>query len=314
MTLCYHYRVDLVRHLRYFLAVADELSFGGAARRMGVAQPQLSQRIQRLEAELGVRVFDRSRRQIVLTPEGAALVGEARQIVERADQLKHRIAQSSDVSVLRVGIPRYLEPRAVAKSMTDFENAGSVRLDVRAGSPAERAGLLSSGALDVALVAAPSVTDESACISIELGIIELEPAAVAVTAPRRWHPSDLTAMRVLLPAEYGGDTGPNGVRAELHRRGLVLQTPSADEDLDLLVTLVVAGRGVLLSDVVTASRHGLNWQPFIGDPLLYHSRLAWADSRLQSRMGEHLDRAIRSMLPPMARQKSVNYGSQGWGL
>lgn len=77
-----------LRQLAYFEVIAEESHFGRAGQRLSVAQPALTRQIQQLERELGVQLFDRSHRRIRLTEAGQALLGEARELLAKAEQAK----------------------------------------------------------------------------------------------------------------------------------------------------------------------------------------------------------------------------------
>jgi DNA-binding transcriptional LysR family regulator len=89
-----------IRHLRCFLAVAEELHFGRAAARLHMAQPPLSQQIKLLERELGTRLFERSSRSVSLTASGEALLSPARRILDE-ESVASRVVEAAKVG--RVG-------------------------------------------------------------------------------------------------------------------------------------------------------------------------------------------------------------------
>lgn len=84
-----------MRKLRYFLAVADELSFGRAARRLHIAQPVLTRQIRALEADLGVTLFERSSRGTTLTAAGSAIRDDTRALLRGAQTLRRRARRSA---------------------------------------------------------------------------------------------------------------------------------------------------------------------------------------------------------------------------
>src|ERR1700755_1177973 len=100
-------RVEL-RQLRYFVAGRGELNLRRAAERLLIAGPSLSQQIKSLERDLGVRLFDRDRRSVDLTPAGAALLPHARAALQPADDLRSRATRISGSEPVRLGYVSWL--------------------------------------------------------------------------------------------------------------------------------------------------------------------------------------------------------------
>jgi LysR family hca operon transcriptional activator len=151
-----------LRHLRYFIAVAEELSFTRAAARLHTAQPSLSQQIRQLEKSVGAKLLDRSRHHVALTNAGRIFLRQARDIltrIEHATRLAKQAAEgrAGDLSVgtfpsADVRILPALRP-LVADHMPDL------RLILHSKYAVDPIAGLESGALDVAFVRGPIETD-----------------------------------------------------------------------------------------------------------------------------------------------------------
>ncbi|GAA3775312.1 LysR family transcriptional regulator [Streptomyces chiangmaiensis] len=136
-----------LRQLRYFLAVAEELNFGRAAERLLIAGPSLSQQIKALERDLGVRLFDRDRRSVSLTPAGAALLPHTRALLERADDLKRRADRLAGSEPVRLGYVNWLPPDLTTRTAA----VAQVHVDAWVAPSHAQAARVAAGSLDVAV-------------------------------------------------------------------------------------------------------------------------------------------------------------------
>jgi DNA-binding transcriptional LysR family regulator len=175
-----------LRHLRYAVTLAEELHFGRAAARLGVQQPPLSQQLKALEAELGVRLFERTSRRVTLTEAGQAFLGPARAALEHAERAAKdaRQAAAGETGRLRVGFVgtagRRLLPRVLHSFAAKFP---AVELSLRELPTAEQVEALHAGSLDVGFVRPPVASGIGTALTVEP--IAVEPLVVALPPRHR---------------------------------------------------------------------------------------------------------------------------------
>jgi DNA-binding transcriptional LysR family regulator len=144
-----------LHHLRHFLAVAEQLNFGRAARSLSIAQPALSQSIKRLEASLGVDLFTRTRTKVELTPAGEAFYAETRTTllqVERAELMARRVA-SGEQGNLRVGFVTPAVFDVLPSTIRDLANRSpGIEIQLEELSVEDQLDRLRGGQLDVGII------------------------------------------------------------------------------------------------------------------------------------------------------------------
>src|SRR3954447_17635050 len=148
-----------LRHLRYFVAVAEELHFRRAADRLHIAQPAVSEQIRNLERELGVQLLERTQRSVTLTPPGAALLVEARRVLRLAEDALRATRQAEEGvhARLRIARPPDVLPAAVPRALRRF-TAGPPEVDFSVEQLDPRAAIegVRNNLLDVAITCLPA--------------------------------------------------------------------------------------------------------------------------------------------------------------
>ncbi|WP_374669135.1 LysR family transcriptional regulator [Ramlibacter sp.] len=153
------------RHLRYFLAVAEELHFGRAARRLAISQPPLSLNIRQLEESVGVRLFHRNSKEVRLTPAGRAFVPAARALLQQAtDAASHaREVAQGHTGRVRVGLVSSMLYRGLPRLVRDFQaRHPGLQVVLRELSSHDQVVELTQGQLDVGFVHTQRVPPELA--------------------------------------------------------------------------------------------------------------------------------------------------------
>jgi DNA-binding transcriptional LysR family regulator len=243
-----------LRHIRYFVAVAEELNFRRAAERLHMAQPPLSQQIRTLEDELDTRLFNRTRRVVELTDAGRAFLEEARITLAQAERAA-RVAREAGQGIrgqLRIGFVTSASYSILPDAVRRYRTAHTgIDVELREMIPADQLNALRARQIDVGLLRPP--LDEA---DIVVEPLLAEPFVAALPAGHRLarrKSLELTMLKdeafVLFPRRHGPGLHDLIMQA-CHAAGFTPQIAYEPNEMQAILAYVAAGLGV---SVVPAS-------------------------------------------------------------
>ncbi|WP_205875751.1 LysR family transcriptional regulator [Mycobacterium camsae] len=305
-----------LRLLRYFVTVAEERHFGRAAERLHIAQPPLSQQIQKLERQLGTELIDRSRRPIELTDSGTALFDEARLALTHAERAfaAARRAAAGQLGQLRIGALQAAVDGVLSHVMRAHRRQfPDVKLELSELSSTEQIAQLVEHRIDVGLLRGP-VDEPSLTIQ---PLIDDPLAAVvgedhALADHQRIEPGLLAHEPMILWARSAAATTYGDV-VEVCRMHDI-EPPVVDEvqRIQTILALVASGAGIALlpTSFINLSRNGVRFIPLQGRLPDRPLALAWRTANQSPTVRGFLDVATASA-PHYLQQLREHYPQLG---
>jgi DNA-binding transcriptional LysR family regulator len=289
-----------LRHLRYFVAVAESLHFGQAAAKLGIAQPSLSHQIRQLESELQTSLLRRTKRRVEVTEAGRLFLEEARDIIARADRaalLARRMARA-DAQRLRVGVGYCMDHIGVSLLVGKFNTQHQeVQIELKTLAVPVQLGALREGRLDVGFVR-PPIDDHAlnAEVLIREPLIAALPPKHQLASRKRLALSALAGEPFILPALDGVPLFHGAVLKACREAGFVPHAPHEADHLQMILGMVAAGAGVGL--VPAAARKfnpGVVYRPLNPSPDSLETSIAWRQDDRSAMLNEFLHEARRTL-------------------
>ncbi|RZT39431.1 LysR substrate-binding domain-containing protein [Cupriavidus agavae] len=287
------------RQLRYFVAVAEALSFSEAARRLHVSQPPLSVQIKALEEELGSPLLERSRHHVALTPAGALFLEKARAALGNLDEAREVVKQvaSGEAGEIRVGFTASVPmqdvfPRAVHAFREAHRHA---RLELVHLSTGQQLQQLEQGEIDIAFLRPSPQFRPPASIAVREVLVDRLVAVLPVAHPLAASPVDLdisalSAERFLLFPRGLGCGLFDHVTTLCNRAGFAANVAQEAREATTIIGLVASGAGVSVLPEIYARTgiRGVAYRPIAGPDAASHILMAHRAGALSPIMGRFL--------------------------
>jgi len=278
-----------LRHLRQFVAVAEELHFGRAARRLHITQPPLTMAIRQLEAQLGVPVFSRTSRSVQLTPAGEALLPAARRLLADADGLVPlaRAASEGSLGRLRLGFVSTVGYGPLPGWLRSFrELHPGVHIELREATLDVQLAAFEAGRMDAGFV---SHADDAVPTGYARLGVAVEEQVIALPAEHALALSHAETVPIAAALAEPLLVYPRGIAPSLYdallsfyaAHGVVPSIAQEAIQMQTLVNLVSTGMGLawVPESMMQLQRPGVVYRRVVGtSPPAWHTSLLWLPS------------------------------------
>ncbi|EOV8836428.1 LysR family transcriptional regulator [Cronobacter dublinensis] len=278
-----------LRHLRYFVAVAEELHFGRAAARLNISQPPLSQQIQALEAQTGARLLARTNRSVSLTAAGRQFLADSRQILNEVEAAAIRAARlhNGETGELRIGFTSSAPfIRAISDTLSVFRRRyPDVHLQTLEINTRSQIAPLTEGRLDVGLLRNTPLPETLAWqLVLREPLLALIPCDHPLAARESVSLRELAGEPFVFFDPHVGTGLYDDILSLLHRYGVQPRITQEVGEAMTIIGLVAAGLGVsiLPASFQRVRLEEMRWVKLREPDAISEMWLVWARHREQS--------------------------------
>lgn len=284
-----------LRHLRYFVTVAEELHFGRAAKRLRMTQPPLSQQIRQLEEELGVQLFRRLGRNVELTDAGRVFLDEAQQTLAQADHAiqNARRAARGEIGKLNIGLVVTAAYSVVPSVLHVFrERYPTVKVILHELTTPEQTQGLHDEQIDVGFLRLPVFSNV-----LEVETVFREPLVVALPEKHPLAANEDISLEALANEQF--ILSPPRLRLAWHdqimclcqQAGFIPQIAQQAVHVETIMGLVAVGMGITLlpASIGEWRRRGVVYKPLADVNVMVDMAVAWRKKNTNSVVSAFLE-------------------------
>lgn len=238
-----------LRHIRYFLTLAEELNFSRAAEKLHISQPPLSRQIRELEEEIGAKLFHRSKRQVELTNAGKVFLNNAYQILDQVEQarIRTRLSSTGKEGEFRIGFTGAVQD--LIPTLKEYRKRyPQVGIILKHMTNAEQVEALNENRIDIGIISNPIKNNKIQITPIKkMRFLAALPEKHVLASKKSIHLRDLENETFIMTPKSVGPLYYDTFMSLFQKAGFTPQITIQCHDLQTVLALVTADMGITIT-------------------------------------------------------------------